>query len=61
MKKKTAKKLVLSRETVRRMTEGELRGAAGGTHTRGCTQSNYVDCEDPTLESKQTSCNVVTC
>lgn len=56
MKKTTAKKkLVLAKETVRRMTEMELGNAAGGTLTMAHTNSNYADC--PWQES-HASCTV---
>lgn len=49
------KKLVLAKETVRRITERELGNIAGGTFTGAWTNSIYADC--PWQES-HASCTV---
>jgi hypothetical protein len=64
MKRKTVKRLTLTKETMRRMTNTELSGVAGGMTGAGCpgsfffsicdcnTDSLYADCPDPGIETK---------
>lgn len=66
MKKKSTK-LQFNRETLRNLTEGNLRGAAGGATawpTCGCPTniSNCADCPDPSEYcDTQNSCTSFRC
>lgn len=61
MKKKSTK-LQFNRETLRNLTEGNLRGAAGGATMWVTCLSNCADCPDPTeyCETQQ-SCTSFRC
>ncbi len=48
MKKKSLKKLTLSRESLRMLDHAQLRDAAGGTNTCMSLCGNFSLCMDPT-------------
>lgn len=50
---KSEKKMMLHRETLRRLSAGELQGAAGGTTWTGgcCTSVGAMDCPVGPVES----------
>lgn len=55
MRKKEFKKLMLVKETLRRMTDMELTRVAAGTFVYSicsCDNSAAVDCPDPSVETK---------
>jgi hypothetical protein len=49
MNKRLNKRLLLSKETLRNLSEGNLRGARGGGPTRTCIETNLSDCQGTCL------------
>jgi hypothetical protein len=55
MKKQITQKLQLSKETLRHLSERDLKGAIGGA-TVGCGETGLSDCTCPTVSCSDGSC-----